>query len=140
MLKRVLIPVLIVLGALFFITSCELEEERVLEGSWILACTPTSGTDPGSGSFSLSFQDETVFIFTIESYTGSGTLGGFAWVVVAILLKEADAVTMNVYEPTVIDPNTDYIEFTGTYSGGSVTGSYVGAGIYAGHDGDFVMY
>jgi hypothetical protein len=128
---------LIVAGSLLGLSGCELSLPGVMTGRWLFDTTETDeesnpGGELGDGTFTLGFVSETEegAAGTVESYSGSGTLGGaeYDWGVkyyvdleemYSSLHQSGD--TAGDFIPLVVIP----------YSGGNyLSGGYSGSGAY----------
>ncbi len=120
-------------------------DSHALEGDWTLTTSPTGGSQSiGSGNFSQTYIGNMELLsYTVDLYSGSGSLSGGD-------IDGSYSVGGSEYSGQVIfsfsdgsdqdnDGETDTLDFDGTLSGDTVTGTYAG---YSGNDstGKFASY
>jgi hypothetical protein len=134
-MKRFLLLGLVLAVGLLGLSSCKTDGNAgLMEGTWSLDSTQTSGGARvlGDGNFTLTYTGEITFIWVIEVYTGSGTIGGFDYIVDAAYIPSLQTATISLHEAGE-NPDDHYIELTDdSYSGGNtMDGDYTGgAGDY----------
>jgi hypothetical protein len=130
-MKRFSLLALVLLVALLGLSGCKEDESALLAGSWTLDSTESvaGALELGDGSFSLTYM---LTFFGIEAYSGSGTIGGNAYLISASYVPDLQSVTISLYQGAE-DIETDSIDLDDmSYSGGDMLdGNYDGWGVYA---------
>ena len=134
-MKRILLLGLVLAVSLLGLSSCNTGSGGgALAGSWTLDTTQTAAGDDvlGDGSFNISFVGEFTILFTVEFYTGTGTIGGVDYSVNVSYSPDFQSVTISLYVPPE-DPEFDSIDLDDiSYTGGTtLDGDYMGWGKYA---------
>jgi len=129
-MKRLLLLGLVLAVGLLGLSSCKTDGNAgFMEGTWSLDSTETTaGTRVlGDGNFALTYVGEVTLIWVFELYTGSGTIGGVAYLVDAAYSPDLQQVSISLYEPGE-DSDNHYIDLTDdSYSGGNtMDGDYTG--------------
>lgn len=138
--KNLLLFLVIFLVVVFSFSACSGGSggtNHVLEGDWTLTTIPTSGSSIGSVNFSQSyFGSIEMSDMTWDMYLGSGSLSGGD-------INGSYTVGGSEYGGMVAfsfsDGDDDTLEFEGTLSGSTVTGTYEGStgGKFASYEGTF---
>lgn len=108
-----------------------------LNGTWSFSTTADEGSPFGAGTISLTYVGSFDFFFTFDLYAGSGSIGGVAYSIAATEAQGTNAIEVEI--STDSDEDDDYVTFTGTRTGNTVSGTYAGEGTYAGRTGSFIM-
>jgi hypothetical protein len=141
MIKKILIPMVILAVVAVSFLSCDTSGSGgpQLAGTWNISTTPTSGSDFGDGSCTVTFFTTITFMDqTVHIYSGTGTLNGDTWDV-SIGENESASTDNVVFDFTSQADDNDWLDLTGTMNGDntSVSGAYDGWGIYISDVGSF---
>ncbi len=136
-MKRFLLLGLVLAVGLLSLSSCKTDGNNAgfMEGTWSLDSTETTaGTRVlGDGNFTLTYTGEVTFIWVFEMYTGSGTIGGEAYIVDAAYIPGLQQATISLHQSGE-NPDNHYIDLTDiSYSGGNTMD-----GDYTGGSGDYL--
>lgn len=129
---------LIVAGSLIGLSSCDWSLPGVMTGGWLFDATETGeesnpGGELGDGTLNLGFASRTEegAAGTVESYSGSGTLGGIDYDWEVKYYVDLGQMYSSLHQSG--DTAADFIPLVDlTYTGENyLSGGYIGAGAYS---------
>ena len=144
-MKKIIFTMVVGILVCFLIISCDNSGSKNsgrLPGTWTLSTSNPTGDPLGSGTMTVSYFGQFVFVYTFESYTGSITLDTNYMVSMSEII-DLDTDNLQIFLTYVSDTGDDDISFTGTLNteGTSATGTYIGTGTnYSKYgSGDFTL-
>jgi len=131
-MKKFSLLALLIVIALIGLSGCEEDTSGAMAGTWTLDSTQTTAGAIvlGDGNFTLNYlYSASDMGITAEMYTGSGTIGGEDYLILAGYSPTLQMATISLYQ-TGEDPNNDSIDLDDmSYSGGdTLNGDYAGWG------------
>ena len=142
-MNRMTVVLIMIVAGMLLACETPAPETYEMEGTWNITTTHATGTALGSGSFTLSYLNDTeAGGTTYYIYSGSGVIGSSAYdFYLTCWSGSAGNFNMTIYTAGAnISTASDWMDFDGTYtSGDPVYGSYDGEGTYMSNTGSFVV-